>query len=184
MTELSLNILDIANNSTRAGAKNVIIRVAADRAKDLIEISVTDDGRGMDAELLRRMGDPFATTRTTRKVGMGVPLFKAASISTGGDFSIVSSPGKGTAVTASFGLSHIDRVPLGDVGSTLATLIGGAPKTDFKFVYSLDGKTYAFDTKEVKSVLGETDLTDVTTLSYLKDMINENIDNINGGYII
>lgn len=181
MTELALHILDIANNSTRAKAKNVAISVVADTAADTLTITVSDDGCGMDKELLERVTDPFSTTRTTRKVGLGIPLFKQAALLTGGSFSIESEPGKGTVTKAVFGLRHIDRVPLGNLGSTMTALAGGFPDTDFTLLYEWDGKKYEFSTVKFKEVLDGVPLSEPEVLNYIEDMIDENIENINGG---
>ncbi len=181
MTELALHILDIANNSTRANASNVEISVKADTASDMLTISVSDDGCGMDEELLKRVTDPFATTRTTRKVGLGIPLFKQAAELTGGSLTVTSQVGVGTVTTATFGLKHIDRLPLGAVGSTLATLIGGAPDTEFILNYEVDGKKYTFSTLDVKAVMEGVPISEPEVLKFIEDMIDENIENINGG---
>lgn len=181
MNELALNILDIACNSTAARAKTVTITVTADTARDCLEISVSDDGCGMDGELLARVSDPFSTTRTTRKVGMGIPLFKMAAEMSGGAFAIASKVGEGTETRASFGLSHIDRMPLGSLGDTVATLIGGAPEVRFILDYAVDGRRYRFDTDEVKAVLDGCDIADASVLAFIKEMITENIENVNGG---
>lgn len=184
MTELALHILDIANNSTRAEAKNVFITVIADTAADKLTITVADDGKGMSGELLSRVTDPFATTRTTRKVGLGIPLFKQAAEVTGGTLSIESTLGKGTATTATFGLSHIDRMPMGDLASTITTLIGGSPQTDFHLVYEVDGREYRFSTAEVREIMDGVPLDMPEVLGYIKEMLDENIENINGGIIL
>ena len=115
MRELSLNVLDIAQNSISAGASEVEITVEEISSASKMTIIIKDNGCGMDEETVRNVMDPFYTTRTTRKVGMGVPLFKMAAESTGGSFDIVSELGVGTTVTAVFGLSNIDRMPLGDI---------------------------------------------------------------------
>ena len=115
MRELSLNVLDIAQNSIAAGASVITMTVEEDAGADRLTLSVEDNGCGMTSEQLERVRDPFYTTRTTRPVGMGIPLFRMAAEATGGSLSITSKPGAGTTVTAVFGLSHIDRLPLGDV---------------------------------------------------------------------
>lgn len=181
MTELALHILDIANNSTRANAKNVEISVIADTLSDKLTIIVADDGCGMDEELLKRVTDPFATTRTTRKVGLGIPLFKQAAELTGGGLTVTSKVGVGTTTTATFGLKHIDRLPLGAVGSTFATLIGGAPETEFALNYEVDGRKYRFSTSDVKAVTEGIPINEPEILKFIEDMIDENIENINGG---
>ena len=185
MTELALHILDIANNSTRAKAKTVTIKVIADTNSDELVISIADDGTGMSEKLLASVTDPFATTRTTRKVGLGIPLFKQASETSGGTFSIESVLGKGTTTTATFKLSNIDRVPLGDLPSTMTTLIGGAPETDFELYYAVDGREYSFATAEVREILGEeVPLGEPEVIAYIGEMLADNIKNINGGITI
>ena len=158
MQELSLNILDIAENSVKAGASLITVAVCYRPAADRLTVTITDDGCGMDAETVRKVTDPFYTTRTTRRVGMGLPLWKMAAEMTGGAMTVESAPGVGTTVTAVFGLSHIDRLPLGDLPQTMATLIGGSPEKDFRLEFDYDGARFAADTREYRAVLGEEDL--------------------------
>ena len=155
MQELSLNILDIAENSVKAGAALVTVGVCYRPAQDRFTVTIADDGCGMDAETVRKVTDPFYTTRTTRRVGMGLPLWKMAAEMTGGAMTVESAPGVGTTVTAVFGLSHIDRLPLGDLPQTMATLIGGSPEKDFRLEFDYDGVRFAADTREYRAVLGE-----------------------------
>ena len=131
MPELSLNILDVAENSIRANASLVEILVLADTIKDVLTISIKDNGCGMSAEQIKKVEDPFFTTRTTRKVGLGIPFFKQAALSTNGSFTIESKQNEGTVVVASFTLSHIDRMPLGDITSTIHMLITVHTQPDF-----------------------------------------------------
>ena len=123
MRELSLNVLDIAQNSISAGATLIEIEIREDTAGRLLTIRIADDGCGMTPEKLKSVADPFYTTRTTRKVGMGVPLFRMAAEMTGGGFDITSEPGKGTTVTALFHTDHVDFIPLGDICSTVTMLL-------------------------------------------------------------
>lgn len=159
------------------------ISIEASTAEDVLSISVKDDGRGMSPDQRQRVVSPFYTTRTTRKVGMGIPLFKMICEQCEGSLSLESEEGVGTLICGRMGLSHIDRPPLGDMGSTLMTLIQGGGATEFIFRYAVDSREYVFDTAEIKSVLGE-ELDDTAVLTYLRDMINENIENINGGIYI
>ena len=184
MEELALNILDIACNSVAANATKVRISVSADTSKDLLSISVKDNGRGMDKEFLPTVADPFATTRKTRKVGMGIPLFKAAAQVADGMFSIESEVGKGTETKATFKLSHIDRMPLGDLAATVVTLIGTAGEADIVFSYTVNTQNYVFDTGEIRKVLDGVDINSPEIIVYIKDMIDENITRINGGLIL
>ncbi len=160
MKELSLNILDIAQNSVSAGAKNILISLEEDE-KGILTLIITDDGKGMDPEMVRTVTDPFCTTRTTRKVGMGIPLLKLASEQAGGDLSIVSvsrdtDPANcGTTVKATFDTTSIDFTPLGDVVDTVIVLIQGHPEIDYLFLHSTPNGTARLDTKELREVLGE-----------------------------
>ncbi len=184
MIELSLNILDITYNSIRAGAKNIDITVRADFCTDEMEISISDDGCGMSEEMVKTVSDPFTTTRTTRKVGMGIPLFKMYAEMCGGALRINSEPGVGTTIAATMKISHIDRPPMGDLGQTMTTLIGASPATEFKLNFVSDGKEYIFDTKEIKETLDGVEIENVEILSFLREMINENIENLIGGKIL
>ncbi|MBR2989134.1 MAG: ATP-binding protein [Clostridia bacterium] len=184
MTELALHILDIAKNSTRAKAKNVTISVFVSTTQNSLVIEIADDGTGMSEELLARVTDPFSTTRTTRKVGLGIPLFKQSSELCGGEFSIKSKLGEGTVTRASYVLNHFDRVPLGDLAGSIAILIGGSPEVDFTLDYRVDDRRYLFKTAEVREILEGIPLNEPEVLNYIQDMMAENIENINGGIII
>lgn len=175
MPEISLNILDVAQNSVTAGATLTTIKIAADSASDRLEASITDNGRGMTAEQVERVTDPFFTTRTTRKVGLGVPFFKMAAEITGGEFSIKSTPGVGTCTTAIFGLSSIDRMPIGDIASTMVTLVGMNPDIDFVLDYSVDNQGFVMDTREFREILGDISLSEPEVQSYITEFIREGI---------
>ena len=181
MRELSLHILDIAQNSLTAGARSVEIDVTADGAENLLPIVVRDDGCGMSPEFLARVTDPFTTKRTTRKVGLGIPLFRQAAELAGGEFSIESQEGVGTCVKATFQLDHIDRMPLGDLAGTLTALIGGSPGTEFHLRFEFSGKQFDFDTREIKETLQGVPIDSYEVLAYLRDYINENITYLTGG---
>ena len=181
MRELALNILDIAENSLSAGAKLVEIRVIADLPADRLTISVRDDGCGMDAEMLARVADPFTTSRTTRKVGMGIPLFKFSAESAGGSFDIRSEKGKGTLVTAQYSVGHVDRMPLGDFGGVVLQLVTMNPAVDF-YVLAKNGESEGvLDTREMREVLGDIPLSHPEVRGFLKDYIKENLVDIFGG---
>ncbi len=182
MRELALNILDIAENSLSAGAKLVEIGVFADFAADRMVIRICDDGCGMDEEMLAKVSDPFTTTRTTRKVGMGVPLFKFSAESAGGSFDIRSEKGKGTQVTAEYVISHVDRMPLGDFGGVALQLVTMNPGVDFCIRAANGEREGVLDTREVRAVLGEDiSLSAPEVRSFLKDYIQENLVDIFGG---
>jgi anti-sigma regulatory factor (Ser/Thr protein kinase) len=157
MKELSLNILDVAKNSVVAGAENVIISLVTD-ADGILTLTIKDDGCGMTEETVKNVTDPFYTTRTTRKVGMGLPLLKLAAEQTGGYLKLESSKaenGHGTTVTAVFDTKSIDFMPLGDIISTICILIAGSPEIDFEFSDITDKREVRLHTTELKAVLGE-----------------------------
>jgi anti-sigma regulatory factor (Ser/Thr protein kinase) len=174
MQELSLNILDIAENSVRADARLVRIEVSASPADDRLAIVVEDDGKGMDADTLKGVTDPFYTTRTTRNVGFGLPYMKMNAELTDGALKVESSPGAGTKVVASFGLSHIDRAPLGDMGQTMSVLAGSNPGMDFIYKLSADGEDFIFDTGEIKRVLDGVPISEPEVMAYMVSYITEN----------
>ncbi|MDR0596673.1 MAG: ATP-binding protein [Clostridiales Family XIII bacterium] len=202
MQELSLNILDIAENSVRAGAALVRVAVRAFPAEDRLRIAIEDDGKGMDAETAKGAADPFYTTRTTRKVGLGLPYLKMNAELTGGAMEIASSPGSGTSVEATFGLGHIDRAPLGDMGQTMSLLAGANPEMDF--VYELcvcadaadsadsggiaghadEIGRFVFDTREVKHVLDGVPISEPEVMAYMASHIDENTKELITAYKI
>lgn len=183
MTELSLNVLDVAENSTRAKASLIQITVDADTAADRLSITIADDGCGMTPEQVAQVTDPFFTSRTTRKVGLGVPFFKYAAEAAGGSFSIESQPGVGTTVIASFVLSHIDRMPLGDITSTIHTLVVYHPETDFLYEYRYNGRSFVLDTREFKEVLEGVPFDTPEISQYIKDYLTENKLETDGGAV-
>lgn len=154
MPELSLNILDIAENSVRAKSSLIEITVSIRHADDTLRVLIRDDGCGMSKEELEQVQDPFYTTRTTRKVGLGIPFFRQAALAAGGSFRMDSEKGKGTTVSAVFGLSHIDRMPLGDISSTVYTLIVFHEPIDFRYTYEYDDRSFVLDTRDMREMLG------------------------------
>lgn len=181
MPEISLNILDVAENSTRAGASLVSILVEADFPADLLTVTISDNGCGMTKEQVERVTDPFFTSRTTRKVGLGVPFFKLAAESAGGSFSIQSEPGKGTVVTAVFRLSHIDRMPLGDISATIHQLAVYHPQTDFVYQYRYNDKSFTMDTREFRNILGDIPFDTPEISAYILEFLKENKLETDGG---
>lgn len=183
MKELSLNILDVAENSYKAGAENVEILL---REKDnRLTLMIRDDGCGMPAEILRVVTDPFYTTRTTRKVGLGLPLLQLAAEQTGGSLSVSSvtaqeNPDRhGTAVTAEFRTDHLDFTPLGDVVSTVTTLIQGHPDVHLVFRHETERGTVQLDTAELKTVLGDDiSLAEYEILQWIEDCLKEQYDGL------
>ena len=173
MRELSLNVLDIAQNSLSAGATLVEITVTEDTAADQLTIVIKDNGRGMTGEQVRRVSDPFYTTRTTRKVGMGIPLFRMAAEMAGGGLEIRSEPGKGTCVQADFTLSHIDRMPLGDMTGTISALIRLNPTVDFSYRHQRDGREAGLDTRELRQVLEGVPLDTPDVMEWIEGSLTE-----------
>ena len=159
MKELSLNILDIAQNSIKAHAKHLTI--ALTQENNWLSVAITDDGVGMSPEFAAEAANPFTTTRTTRKVGMGLPLFKLAAEQTGGTFSIVSRQAQfegdehGTTVLATFNTSHVDCEPIGDIVSTILTLIQGNPELSLTYINNRDGEEQRLSTDEMREILGD-----------------------------
>lgn len=173
-----MHILDIVQNSISAGATLVTLTVDESPAEDLLTIAVGDNGRGMTPEQVSRLADPFFTSRTTRRVGMGIPLLMDSARQSGGDVRIESEPGKGTEVTAVFGYSNIDRPPLGDVANALMLLVSSNPALDFLFTYRYNGDEYLFDTVDVREILGDDALKDLTIIRNLEEMIKDNMREI------
>jgi anti-sigma regulatory factor (Ser/Thr protein kinase) len=177
LKELALHLLDIAENSVAANAESITISVLFDTEQDLLQMSIEDDGKGMAADQLAKITDPFVTSRTTRKVGLGIPLFKAAAESCNGSFDIQSTLGQGTTVTATFQESHIDRMPLGDLQSTLISLLIGYPDVHWVLKYGTDGNIFIFDDAPIKKELEGIALTDPGVLGFLNEYIASGIEN-------
>lgn len=178
MKDLSLHILDIAQNSTRAIASLVEIIVDENTSSDLLTITIKDNGIGMDAEMVKKVVDPFVTSRTTRKVGLGIPLLLQNSRQSGGDLYLESEKGKGTILVVTFRISNIDTPPMGDLAGVITLLATGNPSVDFLFTYINLKNTYHFDTREVKEILGKTLITEPSVVKFLKIMLEENLHNI------
>lgn len=183
MREIALHLLDIAENSVAAESKNISIHVHEDLFHDRLIASVIDDGRGMDAETAQQVQDPFYTTRTTRNVGLGIPLLKLAAEMAEGSFSLQSEPGKGAWVEAEFRHSHIDRMPLGDLSSTFLTLLISHPQIDWTFLYRVteknkQGRDFIFESAELKSELGDISLTEPEVLTFVRGLFEEGIESV------
>jgi signal transduction histidine kinase len=149
MEDLSLHILDVAENSISSSARRIEIRIHEDPDKDVLTIEIKDDGNGMDEQTLQKVLDPFFTTRTTRRVGLGLPLLAQATRETDGTIELDSKPGRGTTVKATFRYNHPDRKPIGDIHETIRTLVMGHPEIDFLYEHSRNGSLYRFDTREI-----------------------------------
>lgn len=179
MRELSLHLLDIAENSVAANASRVKIVVIEDTKSDLLQMSVEDNGKGMDAEMVARVVDPFVTSRTTRKVGLGIPLLKEAAEACNGFLKITSEVGIGTTLFVQFQLSNIDRMPLGNLAETFFQLLITNPAIHWIFEYRVNENVFEFDDAPIKAELGDLPLTEPSILSYLHETIVTGIQETN-----
>ena len=180
MKEISLNILDIAENSVKANA--TLTEIFIDELGDTLTLTIRDDGCGMNEETVKSVIDPFYTTRKTRKVGLGIPLLKLACEQTGGTLSITSSidtNNHGTTVKAVFFKNHIDCTPLGDVTSSIVTLIQGHPDTDFLFRHTKDVAIVELDTREIRAVLEDVPLNTYEVICWVRDNLVEQYEAFN-----
>lgn len=175
MQELSMHILDIAHNSIKAGADTVEITVDEQPSKNTLEISVKDNGCGMSEEFLKKVKDPFTTTRTTRKAGLGIPLFEAAAVQTGGHLEIASKQGEGTVLKAYFVYDNIDRAPIGDIKSTLVILISGYDAIRFIYKHIVNENEFVLDTAEIRKAVGDIPLNTPEILAWIGEFIDEGI---------
>jgi len=182
LRELSLHLLDIAENSIAAGARNICIRVTEDTRTDLLQMSVEDDGRGMDAETAASVVDPFVTTRTTRKVGLGIPLLKEAAELCNGGLTIHSQKGVGTTLEVQFQRSHIDRMPMGNLPAAVLQLVIANPQVHWIFDYRFDDRAYEFDDAPIKQELDGVAMTEPPVLSCLREMLETGVLEIQQGY--
>jgi len=173
--ELSLHILDVLENSIEAGATHTELTIEEDLGRDILRIVVRDNGRGMSEEFARHVLDPFVTTRTTRHVGLGLPLLAAAAERCSGGLSIESEPGVGTTVTATFQHSHIDRAPLGDIVTSLMAVILSQRPVDIHFKHTVDDRSFELDTEEMRRELGTIPLSHPRVRKWLESALTEGI---------
>jgi len=178
MKELSLHILDIVHNSISANATLVEIEVVENLDSDTFDICIIDNGKGMSEDTVKRVSDPFYTTRTTRKVGMGIALFKQNAEQTGGWLNISSVLGKGTKVEVHFSHSNIDRPELGDISGVLAMLITGTPNVNFRYKHKINSAEFEFTTLEIKEALGDVSINTPEVYGFLTEFINSNLEEI------
>lgn len=182
MKELSLNILDIAMNSVKAKAKDILIKLV--ETDETLTLTIQDNGCGMSEETVQNVMNPFYTTRTTRSVGLGVPLLKLAAEQTGGGIEIQSvsendNPvSHGTTVTAEFFKNHLDFTPLGDVISTVTTLIQGNPEIEWRFVHEINGQSIELDTRELREILGEVPLDNYEVIKWIEGYLKEGYESV------
>ena len=181
MQELSMNILDVAENSVRAGATLIEITVEESLGSDLLCVTISDNGCGMTPEQLKNVTDPFFTTRTTRKVGLGVPFFKMAAELTGGKLEIRSTVGQGTVLKADFVRSSIDLMPLGDINETISTLIHCNPHIDFIYTRRFENAQMTLDTREFRHILDGIELNDPKVSKFIREFLAENTADLLSG---
>ncbi len=178
MNDLSLHILDVAENCIDAGAKNIEIIINEDTKRDFLTIKINDDGKGIDEEMLKQIQNPFSTSRTTRKVGLGIPFLKEAAESCDGNLVIKSAKGVGTRIKSTFKHSHIDRKPLGDIAESLIALILRSEKTEILYYHKKNGKDFVFRTKDLKIQLKVKTLKQASLLKNLKEIIKQKISEL------
>ncbi len=185
--DLCQHILDIYENSAKAGADLVKVEITEDFEEDRLSITIEDNGHGMDAEMVQRISDPWVTTRTTRKVGLGIPFLRQTAEMCGGHFALQSTQGEGTRTHATFQHSHIDRPPLGDIVATLTCMIVGYPQVDLLYHHKIitdetnSERTYTWDTREIRKVLGDdVPLSDPAVLRFLRTQLEEGLRSLKG----
>lgn len=178
MKDLSMHIMDIAQNSISALADLIKIEIHENVTNNSYSVIIEDNGKGMPAELLSKVTDPYVTTRTTRKVGLGLPLLRQNAERTGGSFRIESEEGKGTKVIADFILNNFDRPPLGDIAGTIVLLAAANLKIRFIYRHKTEKGEYLFDTYEINEMLDGMPISEAGIIRFLKEMINENLQEI------
>lgn len=181
MRELALNVMDIAQNSIAAEASLIEIAVCEDNKEKTLSISINDNGKGMTEDQVKSVVDPFYTTRKTRSVGLGIPLFKMAAEMTGGNFKIDSKKGVGTKVIATFKTDNIDMTPLGDINSTISLLIRCNPDRDFIYKRVYNGRTFDLDTRKLREILEDVPLDSTEVMTFIDEYLKENTQDIFGG---
>ena len=185
LRDLSLHLLDILQNSITANATQIETTLVADKEKDMLMITLKDNGCGMPPEILAKVTDPFVTSRDTREVGLGISLFKLAAESSGGSFRIDSKINEGTELCATFVISNMDRKPLGDMGDTFSILLASNTGLDFTLSLSNTQNTFFLDTKEIKESLGdESFLSNIEIMRWVNDYINQNVHEIYSGILL
>lgn len=178
MNDLAMHILDIVQNSISAGARNIIIRIIENLLQDLLSLTIIDDGKGMSPEIVKKVADPYCTSRTTRKVGLGIPLLKQSAEQTGGGIVIKSELGKGTEITARFVRSNIDIPPMGNIANAYVLLMSANPDINMVLEYSFDDKSYRISTEELKEALDGMPVNDPSVVKLVEEMVQNNISDL------
>ncbi|MBW6490543.1 MAG: ATP-binding protein [Lentimicrobium sp.] len=178
MKDFAMHLMDIVQNSISAGADLIEVLIRESVKDDTLTLTIIDNGKGIPSDLLEKVTDPYITSRTTRKVGLGLPLLKQHAESTGGYLKILSTEGNGTKVIGNFGLTHFDRQPLGDISGTIVLLAAANVKIRFVYEHITDAGEFKFDTKEVNEMLEGMSISEAQVMKFLKEMINENLKEI------
>ncbi|MBI4699109.1 MAG: ATP-binding protein [Nitrospirae bacterium] len=173
MEDLSLHILDIAENSINAGASKIRIKINESPGKNILTVEISDNGKGMDEKAIKMAQDPFYTTKSRKKVGLGIPFLAQSAREAMGDISIRSGKDKGTVISATFQYDHIDRKPLGDIEQTLTVLIAANPVIDFAYEHRRGRRVYRMDTAEIKQKLRDMPINHPEVIKYIKDSISQ-----------
>ena len=175
MLELAAHILDIAENSVRAGAKLVEIIINEDDSKNLLSIEINDNGSGMTKEEITKALDPFYTTKKVRRIGLGIPMLSDAAQRAGGNLNLDSTKGKGTNLKVTFQLDHIDRQPLGDIVGTIVILIAGNSDIDFLFKYRKNDWQFKLDTRDIRKEISDIPINHPEILKYIRSVLEEGL---------
>ena len=181
MRELALHILDLVQNSIEANSTRVELQITEDSQSDLLTIRIIDDGRGMAQEIVKQVRDPFVTSRTTRRVGLGLALIDMSTTQSGGYLDIQSQVGQGTTVTAVYQYNHFDRPPLGDMAATVKTIIVANPGLEFSYSHTVNNKVFAVATRDLVEILGDIPLSHPEVLEWMNGYLTEGIANLYGG---
>lgn len=180
MRELSLHIMDVVENGIAAGASLINLEVSEERKENLLRITIIDNGSGIPEEIMDRVTDPFYTTRTTRRVGLGLSLFRQACRRCNGEFHVKSNVGKGTEVCATFQIDHIDMAPLGDMSGTVTCLMMGNPEVDFVYAHKVDERSFEIDTRPIRKELEDVPINSPEVIRYLADTIDQSLRGLKG----
>ncbi|HBT47221.1 MAG TPA: ATP-binding protein [Peptococcaceae bacterium] len=181
MEELALHLLDLMENSLAAGACRLELKIREDIAANLMAIELVDDGRGMEEGEIKAALDPFFTTRTSRRVGLGLSLFRATARQCGGDLTLSSRPGAGTRVAVIMELNHVDRPPLGDMGATIAAALARELPLELYYRHERDGKVFEFSSTRLKEILGDIPFNLAPVLTWVRDFVNGGLQKLYGG---
>lgn len=183
MRDLSMHILDIAQNAVRAEADHIIISLEAEGNPSMLKIVVSDNGRGMEPDFLAKVTDPFTTSRKSRHVGLGIPLLKQSAEMAGGVFSIRSVVNKGTEVCATFPVDSVDRVPAGNVAETLALLVASHPEITWEFKFSSEREQFEFNLADVKNALQGVPVTNRYVQEWIQNTLSDGFKSVFGGVL-